>query len=223
MKKIIPLLILMSACWMNNVFAQLSDEEYAYITLDLQGILTLNMSTNPQIDFSFSSIQEYQTGITRYNASRLEVDATVAWDLFAYANTDNWIQGNAYSTNGESTLPAEILEIQSIAPNTSTPLGGNFNTFESLKGLTNSGVIGGVPDVNLTQFLAGMPGTSPGESYPPGAAQANPSTHQFRVHYRLVPGIPATFPNSSVPIGGSGFAQAGYYYIEIIYALVEDL
>ncbi len=204
-------------------FAQLSDEEYAYITLDLQGILTLTMTTNPQVDFVFTSINEYQNGITRYNAARLEVDATVAWDLFAYASTDNWTQGDAYSTNGEWEIPAEALEIQSIGANTSAPGGGTFNTFVSLKGLTNSGVTGGVPDPSFTQFLAGMVGTAAGESYPPGASKSNASTHQFRVHYRIVPGIPTTFPNSSQPLPGVGFAQAGYYYLEVVFALVEDL
>jgi len=204
-------------------YAQLSDEEYAYITLDLQGILTLTMFTNPQVDFVFATINEYQNGITRYNSARLEVDATVAWDLFAYASTNNWTQGDAYSTNGEWEIPAEALEMQTIGANSSAPLGGTFNTFVSLKGLTNSGVTGGVPDPSFTQFLAGMSGTATGESYPPGSARANPDTHQFRVHYRIVPGIPTIFPNSSQPLPGVGFAQAGYYYLEVIFALVEDL
>lgn len=223
MKKVFLLLLLALALFAKESRAQLSDDEYAYVTLDLQGILTLTMTTNPQIDFVFSSINEYQNGIVRYNATKLEVDATVAWDLFAYASTDNWTQGDAYSTNGELAIPAEALEIQSIGANTSSPVGGTFNTFTSLKGLTNSGVTGGVPDPSLTQFIAGMVGTSAGEGYPPGAAKANPDTHQFRIHYRIVPGIPTTFPNSTQALPGVGFAQAGYYYLEVVYALVEDL
>ncbi len=217
------LLMICSILPSQRSYAQISDEEYAYITLDLQGILTIKMTTDPQIDFSFASIQEYQNGITRYNATRLEIDATVAWDLFAYASTDNWTQGDSYSSNGESSLPAEILEIQAVNPNTSAPLGGTFNTFASLKGLTNSGVVGGTPNVNNTQFLAGMVGTSAGESYDPGASEANPATHQFRVHYKIVPGIPATFPNSAQTLPGTGVAQAGFYSLEVIYSLVEDL
>lgn len=217
------LLLMMGALFSQNAFAQISDEEYAYITLDLQGILTIKMTTDPQIDFSFTSIQEYQNGITRYNATRLEIDATVAWDLFANASTDNWTQGDSYSANGESSLPAEILEMQAVNPNTSAPLGGTFNTFASLKGLTNSGVVGGTPNVNNTQFLAGMVGTSAGESYDPGASESNPATHQFRVHYKIVPGIPATFPNSTQSLPGTGIAQAGFYSLEVIYSLVEDL
>jgi hypothetical protein len=157
----------------------------------------------------------------KYNTTRLDVDATVAWDLFAYASTDRWVQVDAYSTTGTPLLPAEILEVQSVRPNASSAT-NNFNTFTSLKGLTNSGVTAGVPTAS-TQFLAGKVGTATGESYAPGAAMANPTTNQFRIHYRLKPGIPATFPNSTVTLPGVGFAQAGYYYLEVVYALVEDL
>jgi hypothetical protein len=220
MKKTL-LAIMVFAAFANQSKAQLSDEEYAYVTMDLQGILNLTMNSDPTVNFSFKSIPEYQNGITRFNATKLDVDATVAWDLFAYASTDNWVQVDAYSTNGQAALPAEILEMQSVQPNTCAAP-NSFNAMNSLKGLTNSGVTGGVPAA-ATQFLAGMVGTAAGQSYAPGAASSNPSTNQFRVHYRLKPGIPATFPNSTVALASPGFAQAGYYYLEVVYSLVEDL
>ncbi len=201
--------------------AQLSDEEYAYVTMDLQGILNLTMTTDPTVNFSFKTIPDYQNGIIKFNATKLDVDATVAWDLFAYASTNNWVQVDAYSTNGQATLPAEILEMQSVQPNVSAAT-NNFNALVSLKGLTNSGVVAGVP-VAATQFLAGMVGTAAAQSYAPGARSSNPSTNEFRVHYRLKPGIPASFPNSTVVLAAPGFAQAGYYYLEVVYSLVEDL
>src|SRR5688572_18714792 len=117
MRKKLSLLAIALAFFAMPSFAQLSDEEYTYVTMDLQGILDLKMSTDPQVDFVFNTIQEYQNGITKYNATKLEVDATVAWDLFAYASTDNFTQVDAYSTNGQDTLPAEILEIQSVGAN----------------------------------------------------------------------------------------------------------
>jgi hypothetical protein len=209
-------------------FAQLSDEEYSYVTMDLQGILDLTMTTDPQVDFSFKTIQQYQNGITKYNAVRLEVDATVAWDLFAYASTDDWTQVDQYSTNGEATLPAEILEIKQTNANTTVTLPPvpTFDVFHNIKGLTNSGVTGGTPDLltNQTQFLAGAVGTAVGESYAPGTAEANPTTNKFRLDYRIKPGVPATFPNlETETIPGVGFAQAGYYYLEVVYSLAEDL
>ena len=220
MKKGLLLLTVLAAFTIPSK-AQLSDEEYAYVTMDLQGILNLTMTTDPTVNFVFKTIPDYQQGVMKFNATKLEVDATVAWDLFAYASTDNWTQVDNYSTTGQATLPAEILEMQSIQPNTcAAPV--TFNALSSLKGLTNSGVAGGVPTA-ATQFIAGMIGTAVGQSYVPGAAASNPTTNQFRVHYRLKPGIPATFPNSTVAIAAPGFAQAGYYYLEVVYALVEDL
>jgi len=201
--------------------AQLSDEEYAYVTMDLQGILKLTMTTDPTVNFVFKTIPDYQNGLIKFNATKLSVDATVAWDLFAYASTDNWVQVEAYSTNGQATLPAEILEMQSVQPN-ACAAPANFNALVSLNGLTNSGVTGGVPTA-ATQFLAGMVGTAAGESYAPGSSTQNPATNQFRVHYRLKPGIPASFPNSAVALAAPGFAQAGFYYLEVVYSLVEDL
>ncbi len=220
MKKDVLMLVALVAFALQSK-AQLSDEEYAYATMDLQGILNLSMTTDPTVNFSFKTIPDYQNGIIKFNATKLEVDATVAWDLFAYASTNNWVQVDNYSTNGQATLPAEILEMQSIQPNTSAAT-NHFNTLRSLKGLTNSGVVAGVPTL-ATQFLAGMRGTAAGQSYAPGAAAANPTTNQFRIHYRLKPGIPASFPNSTVVLAAPGFAQAGYYYLEVVYSLVENL
>src|SRR6185436_15350669 len=137
-KKLIVMLAFFALAF--NTKAQLSDEEYAYVTMDLQGILNLTMTTDPNINFTFKSIPDYQNGIVKFNATKLDVDATVAWDLFAFASTDNWNQVDAYSTNGQSTLPAEILEMQSMNSNT-TAATDNFNTLVSLKGLTNSGVV----------------------------------------------------------------------------------
>jgi len=215
--------ILALGCFTTKSYAQLSDEEYNYVTMDLRGILNLTMTTNPQVDFIFSTIQEYMHGITRFNAVQLEVDATMAWDLFAYASTDHWVQVEQYSTNGNDVLPAEILEIQSSVLSTAPE---NLNAFVSIKGLLNSGVAGGVPNID-TQFLAGEEGTGIGQSFAPGTAAANPTTHRFRLDMRLVPDIPATFPNSVVDLVDAGnneeYAAAGYYYLEVVYSLVEDL
>lgn len=202
-------------------FAQLSDEEYSYVTMDLQGILNLTMTSDPNVNFSFKTIADYKQGITKFNATRLDVDATVAWDLYAYASTDNWIQVEPYSTTGEAVLPAEILEVQAVNPN-ATVGALNFDALTSLKGVQNALGLTNTVSAN-TQFLAGTFGPGALLSYAPGSAQGNPATNQFRIHYRLLPEIPAAFPNSTVALGGSGFAQAGFYYLEVVYALVEDL
>lgn len=234
MRKILFVFVAMLALSLFTVksYAQLDDEQYNYVTMDLRGILTLTMTTNPQVDFVFSTIQEYQNGITRFNAVQLEVDATMAWDLYAYASSDNWVQVDQYSTNGTAFLPAEILEMQS---NVDGAAPENFNDWTSIRGIVNSEVP--IGPTEETQFLAGEVGTGAGESFAPGTAAANPDTHRFRLDMRLRPGIPATFgPTLGLaglePLGGGNhdsededpnFAAAGYYYLEIVYVLVEDL
>jgi len=200
-----------------------SEQEHSYVAAEFKGILNLTITSNPQIDFDFKTMEDFQNGIVKYNAVTLEVDATQDWDLFAYATTDYWTLVESYSFDGETTLPAEALELQSSNPNRCSPQGGNFNSFTSLKGLTNSRVNGGLPDEESTQFIAGMVGKESGQKYSPGSAKANPETNQFKIHYRIVPGIPAAFPKSTQAVPGKGYIQKGRYSIEVIYALVEDL
>ena len=217
--------ILMIGISAQKSFAQLSDEEYNYVTMDLRGILNLTMTTASQVDFTFKTIQEYNLGITKFNAVLLEVDATLAWDLFVYASTDTWDQVETYSTNGNAVLPAEILELQSSVTSVA-PV--NINAFAPLLGLVNSTVAANVPTA-ATQFLAGEFGTvsGGGSAFDAGTAANNPTTNKFRIDMRLKPGIPATFPNSTVLLTAAGnneaYAQAGYYYLEVVYSLVEDL
>src|SRR3954469_10233224 len=96
--------VVLIAVSVNKVKAQtsLSDQEYVAVTMDLQGILQLTMTTDPQVDFVFNTIQKHQIGITKYNATRLEVDATVPWDLYAQPTTEFWTPELAYGlgTNG---------------------------------------------------------------------------------------------------------------------------
>ena len=105
--KLILLTAITAMLTVGRTNAQLSDQEYVAITMDLQGILELNMTTEPQVDFVFNTIQKYQIGITKYNATRLEVESTVAWDLYAQPSTEFWTQQIAYGagTNGQGTLP----------------------------------------------------------------------------------------------------------------------
>ena len=215
-------------------FAQLDDEEYNYVTMDLRGILNLTMTTSAQVDFTFKTIQEYNQGITQFNAVQLEVDATLGWDLYVYANTADWVQVEAYSTNGNANLPAEILEMKSSVSNAAGGAPG-FAVFTPLKGLVNANLNAGRPQDNITvQYLAGAFGVTAnagvdGLAFSPGTAANNPTTHKFRIDMRLKPGIPATFPNTTVALldypaaGGAPYAMAGYYYLEIVYALIEDL
>jgi hypothetical protein len=223
------LIMLFSAIKSN---AQLSDQEYVAVTMDLQGILQLTMTTDPQVDFVFNTIQKYQVGITKYNATRLEVEATVPWDLYAQPSSQNWTQQIAYGsgTNGQGTLPSEILEMQSIQPNAvAAPL--TFNNFIGLSSNGGGNTASLTPSAN-TQFLAGEFGQGVANSYAPATSSTSPLTNKFLIHYRIKPGVPASFPDLATQYpalaattftAGTPYAQPGFYDLEVVYTLTEDL
>jgi hypothetical protein len=236
MKKNVQKIILASSLILlfgsNRSNAQLSDQEYVAVTMDLQGILQLNMTTDPQVDFVFNTIQKYQVGITKYNATRLEVEATVPWDLYAQPSTQYWTQQIAYGagTNGQGTLPSEILEMESIQPN-SVPAPLTFNSFIGLSSNGGANTASLSPTVD-SQFLAGEFAQGVNSSYAPATSTASPSTNKFLIHYRIKPGVPANFPDlgSQYPLIAAAtfpiatpYAQPGFYDLEVVYTLTEDL
>lgn len=221
--------VLMIGITAQQSYAQLSDEEYNYVTMDLRGILNLTMTTNPQVDFVFKTIQEYQNGITQFNAVQLEVDATLAWDLFVYAKTDLWTVVETYSTNGSEELPAEILFMKSSVGHIPAH-GQDLSAFSSLRSPTVSGATSSAPTA-ATQYLMGgfgLGSVDAADAGVPGTAAKNATTHKFRIDMKLTPGIPATFAGSEiliadVPGATADYAKAGYYYLEVVYSLIEDL
>jgi hypothetical protein len=215
-----------------NSNAQLSDQEYVAVTMDLQGILELNMTTEPQVDFVFNTIQKYQVGITKYNATRLEIESTVPWDLYAQPSTEFWTQQIAYGagTNGTGVLPSEILEIQTIQANSVAAL-NSFNSFIGLSSNGGANTASLTPTIN-TQFMAGEFAQGVASSYAPATSTSSPMTNKFLVHYRIKPGVPANFPNLTAQypavaaatfVPATPYAQPGYYDLEVVYTLTEDL
>jgi len=236
MKKQLHKILLMTAVTglfaVNTMKAQLSDQEYVAVTMDLQGILELNMTTEPQVDFVFNTIQKYQVGITKYNATRLEVESTVPWDLYAQPSSQFWTQQIAYGagTNGQGTLPSEILEMQAVQSNSvAAPL--SFNSFIGLSSNAGANTSSLTPTVS-TQFMAGEFATGVASSYAPATSTASPMTNKFLIHYRIKPGVPASFPDltAQYPVVAAAtfppatpYAQPGYYDLEVVYTLTEDL
>ncbi len=216
----------------NAANAQLSDQEYVAVTMDLQGILELNMTTEPQVDFVFNTIQKYQVGITKYNATRLEVESTVPWDLYVQPSTQFWTQQIAYGagTNGQGTLPSEILEMMAIQSNAvAAPL--TMNSFIGLSSNAGANTASLNPSA-ATQFLAGEFLQGVASSYAPSTSTASPLTNKFLLHYRIKPGVPANFPDLTAQYPAiaaatfpalTPYAQPGYYDLEVVYTLTEDL
>ena len=80
-KLLMTMVVLVGAFGTAN--AQLIDEKDVTITMDLQPVLQLDMTTANQIEFVFDDINEYYAGITQYAATILKVSSTVSWDLYA--------------------------------------------------------------------------------------------------------------------------------------------
>lgn len=211
----------------------LNAQDYVTVTMDMQGVLELNMSTDPQVDFVFNTVQKYQTGITKNNATILKINSTVPWDLYVQPASQYWTQNMAYGSNagGQNQLPSEILELQCSRIN-NAPDALNFNSFSGLFSNFGSNTAASSP-TNATQFLSGYFGTAAGIQ----TRMANETTNlsamndQLAIHYRIRPGLPAVFPNLSKEYPAvakscfpeHSFVQPGYYQLEIVYSLVEDL
>lgn len=237
------------------VSAQLIDEKDVSITLDMQPVLELEMTTPNQIEFIFDDISEYQAGITQYGSTILKVSSTVNWDLYAVGRSQTgnrfWDQQTSYgsTTNSVATLPISLLELRqntansgggaatgafadysSAFPNASSPSGSNSIFVNNDGSATAPGLTG--------KYIAGHSGTTGTGDFMAGGSYLNQtgttSNFYYVMDYRIMPGLPATFPNAfdadgttseNIPtIAGSvsAYAEPGVYTMYVQYILLED-
>lgn len=238
-------------------FGQLIDEKNVTVTMDLQPILQLKMTTSDQIDFVFDDIKDYYSGIIKYGATVLKVSSSVTWDLYAVGTSQDgtyWDQQVSYSggggANAISQLPLELLELHQHEPNqydanatgpqtdysaafspANTPTPGQNNIFASATPYT-------APAADQ-KYIQGHKGTNAGQDGAPGGsyltATPTPGTfsdYYFVIDYRILPGLPAIFPNAGlndgtpldlVTVNGAGaYANPGVYTMNVKYILLED-
>lgn len=238
--------------------AQLVDEKDVTVTLDLQPVLELEMTTPNQIEFVFDDISEYYAGITQYAATVLKVSSTVSWDLYvvgrSQAGTRFWDQQVSYSatTNSSPNIPMSALEVRQSQPNpvtgalTATPAfldySANFATSQNSPSAANSLFVNddgsGTPPTVTDKYIAGYAGTTgTGDSVVGGSYLTQTGTssdYYYVMDYRILPGLPAIFPNAAVANGTTfedlattnasptSFAQSGVYTMYVQYVLLED-
>ncbi len=232
-------------------FGQLIDEKNVTITMDLQPVLQLSMTTPDQVEFIFDDIKDYYSGITKYAATILKVSSSVSWDLYVVGTSQTgagtfWDQQLSYSTGGGSgiaNLPLCALELRQYEANQYDPaLGitdysaafadpdalviGQNSIYESATPYTAPGV--------AEKYIQGHSGvgallSAPGGSY----LTANPaagtfSDYYFTIDYRILPSLPATFPaagtNAGAPhaLAAGTYANPGVYTMNVKYILLED-
>jgi|NOAtaT_5_FD_contig_91_517567_length_1509_multi_14_in_0_out_0_1 hypothetical protein len=161
----------------NKSFAQLQDEKNVTITMDLQPILQLDMSTPDQIDFVFDDIGDYAGGITKYGATILKVSATVNWDLWAVGTSnanmsgtgDFWDVQASYgvltdvntatgvANSASNQIPLHALELHQHGVNLSTAgSAGGFADYSTPFANPSSQLTGAAVGVGATAWAPGQ-------------------------------------------------------------------
>lgn len=238
-------------------YGQLIDEKNVTVTMDLQPILQLKMTTSDQIDFVFDDIKDYYGGIIKYGATVLRVSSSVTWDLYAVGTSQDgtfWDQQVSYSGGGGANaidqLPLELLELHQNEPNqydlnatgAQTDYSVAFSPADVAAVGVNSIFASATPYTAPAadqKYIQGHSGTVAGQDGAPGGSYltATPapgtfSDYYFVIDYRILPGLPAIFPNAGlndgtaedlVTINGAGtYANPGVYTMNVKYILLED-
>lgn len=269
MKKIIySVAVIASTMFASTSFAQLIDEKDVTITMDLQPILQLNMSTSDQLEFVFDDISDYVGGITKYAATVLKVSSTVSWDLYAVGNSSRattafadamWDQqvqyGDGTAQGAIDDIPLSALELHQFPANpaagagivdysavfaaATTGAGAGTNPSNTNCVWVNKTTATDIPDAD-ERYIAGSNGTAAdfqvaGGSYLTETGAS--SDYYYTIDYRIIPGLPAIFPNAADDINaatfndivtvaagtGNEYAQPGVYTMYVQYILTEDL
>ncbi len=199
--------------------AQLIDEKDVTVTMDLQPVLQLDMTTSNQIEFVFDEINEYYAGITQYAATILKVSSTVSWDLYAVGRSNGtngpefWDQQIDYGNNNPNAipdLPLSLLELRQSQPNGgAAAASGTFRDYNqafspsATPSAGNSLYVNGgalTPPSTDDKYIAGHAGTSgtAGDDFIAGGSyltqNTNFSDYYYAIDYRILPGLPAIFP-----------------------------
>ncbi len=207
-------------------YAQLQDEKDVTITMDLQPVLQLDMSTSNQLEFVFDDISEYYSGITHYAATILKISSTVSWDLYAVGRSNGttaagmWDQQLDYGSNNPNAIdqiPLSAVELrQSQANSGDGAAAGAFSDYSqafATTGAANAGnslyVNGGAitPPSTNDKYIAGHAGTSgtAGQDFIAGGSYltqtGTTSDYYYAIDYRILPDLPAIFPNAANAAG----------------------
>jgi hypothetical protein len=229
-----------------------TDEEFFTLNIEIPSILTLNAKNNTELDFSFSDLKSYAAGINRYGSTILEVSSNVNWDLIGYATSSRneaapgnpyWDVLASYGTGGSTDIPLNALELHQTPANptgtgdyssafSSTPALSGPNTIEVARGTgtplaefpgTLAKTIAGDWGVT-TAGGGGLSASMTPGSYKIPSADWDMTDFRYVMSYRILPSLPATFPNGADAAGVNmtTYARSGVYTMFIKYLLTED-
>ncbi len=257
MKKISYVVAALLIFGATSVKAQLIDEKDVTVTMDLQPVLQLDMTTPDQIEFVFDNINEYYAGITHYGATILKVSSTVSWDLYAVGRSSGtngagfWDQqidyGSGNNTNAIPNLPLSLLELKQSQPNngdgastgTYSDYSAAFSPAGTASGQNSLYVNAGTntPPTLADKYIGGHAGVTGTGDFLPGGSYltqtGTTSNYYYSIDYRILPGLPAIFPNAFSADGATAqdivtanaagkYAEPGVYTMYVQYILLED-
>jgi hypothetical protein len=217
------------------------------LEIEILPVLQMNISSLQNIDFSFSDINTYISGVIKYGATKMEVNSNLEWDLIAVGSSSinesttggspYWDIIASYSSNpgGSSNIPLSALEIFQNPANPSpgaadysasftSPPSGNNNIEVATGSLAFSPVA--ASGSTLSRSIAGKwnATSSPNNAMEPGSYIINggwtKSEFSYTISYRLTPGLPAIFANGSPAI--TSYAKPGSYSMRVKFILTED-
>lgn len=172
--------------------------------IPLTGQVSFELKTSPDVDFTFSTVQQYQSGIVKANALELNVNASQNWELYVGAITDvadEWNNSVEYSSGGAEP-PISILELRFRNSNSTSLLNG----FTPISDVTIPQIV--IGDGNLG---AGATISCPAQgTNAPGDYLTSPGCYSFDIDMKITPGL------------SSGY-KAGLYQLTIEFLLIEDL
>jgi len=216
-KKIYAAALLMGAMFIGSTsYAQIQDEQNVTVTMDLQPVLQLYMTTSDQINFTFNSVQSYQGGEIQYGATILKVSSTVDWDLYAVgtstngATWDNQLIYGTLGTNATTAISLAALELHQTPtnPDMTGYAGGCAAGDYSTPFAPATALVAGQNNIYVNanpytapaltdKYIAGEKGTGVGQQVTGGSYLQNstfPSNFYYVIDYRILPGLPVVFP-----------------------------
>lgn len=221
------------------------------LEVEILPVLQMNISSLQNIDFSFSDINTYNSGIIKYGATKMEVNSNLEWDLIAVGSSSinesttggspYWDNIASYSSNpgGTSNIPLSALELFQNPSNPSStgnddysasftsPPSGNNNIEVATGSLTFSPVA--ASGSTLSKSIAGRwnATSSPNNAMKPGSyiisggGSWTKAEHSYTISYRLTPGLPTIFSNG-IPAISPLYANPGSYTMRVKFVLTED-
>ena len=164
------------------------------------------LTTSPNADFIFNTLEKYQNGIVIPHVLTLNVNVSGAqWDLYMGATTTtagSWNVSATYSNVGISPPPVSILQARVYNLSNTQLTGGGFFPLTDV-----------ATPIYLIGSTANDPAVSCGDPVPTGTNVAgdyisSPSCYKFNVDLKVTPGF--TY-------------RPGFYTLRVDFYIIEDL